>query len=1501
MPTKDVASRVLDYWFALEFLGQDSYDSITNESMLTRDLTKFKKAGQEEKNRRKQITVFESVNEDLDLYSQIKKQADSCGMTTWGNITFYIGRVKRQVCIEKIAYALGRHLDQAEINYSDYIPVLSFQCTYRGDYVERSLSLSTIIWSLSQLSRKSTNISDLLSDLKYATDVEILERTIFRTEMPEDEDITSPTIDTLNQGSMPVFNDTSITTKDVLSVHEKLLGSFGQFVGGNNIEYKICIKYQLFKDEKSKIKYDDDNYMGLSHDFFSKDIKMVQDAICGGSFDTDKGILRDLVTYICAPNERQEKRERFDLLKPADKNIYISRISELLDIANAPLGKWPSRYMPALMQQVAVNLARPNSNTSKKVGKIFSVNGPPGTGKTALLKEIIASNVVEKAKLLSQYEQPDSAFQGVWIEQSETLGASAKYLPKWYRFIDDRVTDYGVLVTSCNNAAVENITKELPLEKGILDSLEVRKDDSVGMQGRINDIRQVFSVENTDRTISAYKKDNIRQGDYPEIYFTAYAQNLLGVNSEKSGAWGLVTVPLGKKSNISGFYYDVLLPLCQDFYTNNSTIEQHLPNYKKARNEFLKQLRRVEKLRDDLKRYGDVTLKAHTALVTYKGVETRNTELIQDNQKHICNYVQLIEKKQTELALEADKLNNANNQIATIEARIQEYEKQKADLSNQDHDYKRQALAAEESVTIFTKIFRKSKYDTALNLAMSYRSKAQECQKSVVEIDAKILNVSAVRELAKNEQVKVSSHVSQLETERSELQESLQKCQEVSTKLSDEIILCRSTYEEAKDIYLDTLSRVEKNGELQKMTILDRDFVDNLFSEDVNMVTQLHLSNPWTTEEYNKEREQLFYLSLQLTKEFLLSSKSCRSNLNLLGLYWGFGSISGTDKAYIHNEDKEEMIGALLNTLFLLSPAISSTFASIGRLLRDIKRPGVIGTLIIDEAGQAQPQMAVGALYRARRAIIVGDPKQVEPVVTDDLKLLKDAFSEKVFANYKDKSLSVQSCADIVNPLGTYYENGTDYPDWVGCPLVIHRRCISPMYEISNRICYQDNMKQQTLPPSDLIEEKFIFRHSQWINVSGNEIGYGNHYVTEQGKQVCEMVEKAFSHSEYPDLYVISPFKTIVEGIRSQLGIFAHSNRNSAISKSCRFTDWLYSNIGTIHTFQGKETSEVIFVLGCDVNQSDRYAVKSFVNSNVVNVAVTRAKYRLYIIGDFRVWKNNLYIREAKSIMDTLPVEKIAAINHWEDSSEKNEALIIQASQLPGAQSFVAEVGSGEKGEPIFELDADSFASYIDAKNFINKNLSPEQFQQFGFQTKEEFEALPTDVKKNLLMGMKLYYLLQPIYEISADFDASCCGILFCKGMELQLRKNFSRGLRTSFPNFKIKNTANQDIHLKNAAERDIMMGTVQFVLRNNMSEINKILMSKGQREYASEWWNSFLDKLRCFGHERNMCCHSQLLTWADMEKLLDYEFREDANDVERSPRIGGVFFESEKGKLLEA
>lgn len=80
--------------------------------------------------------------------------------------------------------------------------------------------------------------------------------------------------------------------------------------------------------------------------------------------------------------------------------------------------------------------------------------------------------------------------------------------------------------------------------------------------------------------------------------------------------------------------------------------------------------------------------------------------------------------------------------------------------------------------------------------------------------------------------------------------------------------------------------------------------------------------------------------------------------------------------------------------------------------------------------------------------------------------------------------------------------------------------------------------------------------------------------------------------------------------------------RHSQYIKNEKIEEWVKEHCGTVHTFQGKEANEVILVLGCD-NQSGIGAAHWVGQKpNIINVAVSRAKYRIAVIGDYNLWKD---------------------------------------------------------------------------------------------------------------------------------------------------------------------------------------------------------------------------------------------------------------------------------------
>jgi hypothetical protein len=193
---------------------------------------------------------------------------------------------------------------------------------------------------------------------------------------------------------------------------------------------------------------------------------------------------------------------------------------------------------------------------------------------------------------------------------------------------------------------------------------------------------------------------------------------------------------------------------------------------------------------------------------------------------------------------------------------------------------------------------------------------------------------------------------------------------------------------------------------------------------------------------------------------------------------------------------------------------------------------------------------------------------------------------------------SAQYLADRVTAYGTYVGRGEGAGVWTGVPLRAHRRCGEPMFSISNEIAYNGQMVRVT---AESVRE-FPTGESGWIDVLPMTVS--GHAVTEE-LQVAEDLIRMLVGFE-AKVFVITPFRSVVEACGGRL-------------------KQLYGvDCGTIHSFQGKEAEVVILVLGTGAGAID---ARNWVaeSPNMLNVAVTRAKERLYVIGNREVWGTHRY------------------------------------------------------------------------------------------------------------------------------------------------------------------------------------------------------------------------------------------------------------------------------------
>ncbi|MCY1141575.1 DEAD/DEAH box helicase [Actinoplanes sp. Pm04-4] len=804
-----------------------------------------------------------------------------------------------------------------------------------------------------------------------------------------------------------------------------------------------------------------DTQPDLLNSFFLQDLQRVTDAAADG----DVGPA--LAAYL-AGEETAGALPHHDVRDSGTQDMLIDRLRPAL----VPVGRWPAKtgHPLATSQQLAVNVI---TEQLQGAAGTFGVNGPPGTGKTTLLRDLVASQVVQRAQLLAALRTPNAAFDQQDVGWNSDRGRMA------IRPLRTEFTGFEMVVASMNNGAIDNVAKEIPQAKAI------------------------------DQTWAGHSD-----------YFADHAGRVLD-----APAWALITAPLGKKSNRERFADRLWWGRTAD---RNAASEPGLLDWLRTRDMAAAGRRwpqAVDAFRTALqieKTLREARQNAHEALISLPRLE---------------HDLAVADRELTDASNSHDQARAAAAVAASTAANAQQHD-QNARQRWQEH------LSAKPGAweTLFT-------FGAALR-----RWRAAQAPFAATSAAAYTAAGIAVQQAWLAEQ---HSHATalQLQSAADRRDQAQQQVRAVDHNLDQIRLQCSDQVPDA------AWRRDEYRREI---------------------------AAPWLDGQWNAARTRVFLAALDLHAAFLAATASIiRNNLHAM-----IDILIGRAPGGL----PERSIRAAWQTLFLLTPVVSSTFASIERMFAGLGREA-IGWLLIDEAGQATPQAALGAVWRARRVVAVGDPLQLEPIIgvlhTIQQKLRRH---HNVSETWLPRWTSVQILADRVTTVGTRLPGPHDAEVWVGAPLRVHRRCDDPMFTVINDAIYNQLMIHAvTQRPHPLTVPA-----SSWIDVTSTDAD-GN-WIPEETRTAVKVLEHLVSNGVPPTaIMAVTPFRDTAYHLR-KLG---------------RTYPGIVS--GTVHVAQGKEADVVLFVLGGNPARTGtaRWAASG---PNLFNVAVSRAKQRLYVIGNHQLW-----------------------------------------------------------------------------------------------------------------------------------------------------------------------------------------------------------------------------------------------------------------------------------------
>lgn len=313
-------------------------------------------------------------------------------------------------------------------------------------------------------------------------------------------------------------------------------------------------------------------------------------------------------------------------------------------------------------------------------------------------------------------------------------------------------------------------------------------------------------------------------------------------------------------------------------------------------------------------------------------------------------------------------------------------------------------------------------------------------------------------------------------------------------------------------------------------------------------------------------------------------------------------------------------------------------------------KPGLFDVAIIDEASQCDIASCFPILFRAKRAVIVGDDKQLP-----HLSFLEKAKEQSFLSQYEipDKyQLMWRFRTNSMFDLANYYSTS---------PVLLdeHFRSLAPIIEFSNNEFYGSRLRIMTKNP----QGKGIL---ELYEIKDGKVDYDatrNMPETEAIiKKIHEIIlEDDKSETDEPvSIGIISPFRGQVELIKkAMLQVFSES-----IIRKHKI------EIGTAHTFQGDER-DIIILSWAVANNSFVQSLTFLQKPNLFNVAITRARKKLICF----------LSKDPKSLPQGLLRDYIEYIQAYQSKGNENNLIDSQIDPSVYKNSFEKTVSEALKAE----------------------------------------------------------------------------------------------------------------------------------------------------------------------------------------------------------------------------